>query len=580
MRRIQAAIALLLVVWLPLQADAQDVLDRIRGTRIAVLPFVNATGVAEYDRIAASVTDALRLILYWSRQYDVREMQPFNPFEPDGRTNMARTAREQRIRTVLFGRIVDIPGGRIELESAVYGSEEGRILGGARKEAFGAFDLVEAADELVFTTASALLGYDVELGAILFAPSRSDVAYRVFVDGILVGENVRALPQVLVGRRTVEITLNTARGDIPVYSRDHLVRSGEALEVVFTLPAVTRREQTEIMLRQGIALRLLGNPADYGWAQEALAESRELLARSDSTALDPLRSEQDVLEAAWQLDREFMSLKPHLMARETGRYTPGDPLPLLPETRRISRLSLAGDQRVAERVRRNGYAQYHLTWIRWGESLADNRWDEASTILEDLSVLERTYGAGGQEHWSRVNREYQEALREAEALAQRRRSPWPYVTLGIGLGGIGFGAYMYATDEVDNHSGSDRDAAEILQWGSIAGGALIAVASVVRIVRNNRAGETYLREWARESQGYLMGLAARLPGEGDPVGPEARALVLGPVGELITVGSEIHRLPALVRGEEGKPLATGRAPLVGGEATRLLSPGLTILTVE
>ncbi|TVR70193.1 MAG: hypothetical protein EA427_06515 [Spirochaetaceae bacterium] len=570
----------MLVFWLPLRAEGQETLDRIRGSRIAVLPFVNATEVSEFDRIAESASDSIRLILHWSRQYDVREMPAFNPFEPDGRTSMARIARDQRIRTVLFGRIVEIPGGRIELESAVYGTEEGRILGGARKEAFGAFDLVEASDELVITTVSALLGYNVELGAIIFSPSRSDVPYRVYVDGIRVGDNVRALPQVLTGRRAVEIVLNTAQGEIPVYSRDHLVRPGEALAVAFDLPAVTQREQVEIMVRQGIALRLLGDPSDYGWAQAALGESRELLRRSDSAALEPLRAEQDVLEAAWRLDREFMHVQPELFARQSGRYEPGDPLPVLPETQRISRSPLSGDPRVAERVRRNGYAQYHLTWLRWGESLSHNEWDEASRILEDLAVLERQYGIGGQEHRVRVNREYGNALEEAESLARRRRRPWPYVTLGIGLGGIGFGTYMYATDEVDNHSGSDRDTARIVQWGSIAGGAVISIASIARIVRNNRAGETYLREWARETHGYLMDMASRVLGDPGFPGPGATALVLGPVGEMTTIGTGIHRLPALVTGVEGEPLSTGRAPLVSGEAARLLSPGLTILTVE
>lgn len=581
MRKLYAGVVLFLLILLPFTAAAQDVADRIRGDRIAVLPFVNDTGVEEFDRVADALTDSLRLILYWSRQYDVRQFEAFDPFRPDGRTQMARQARDQRMRAVVFGRIVELAGGRIELEVAVYGTEEGRILGGDSRVAFGAFDLVEASDELLLATTSALLGYPVELGAIIFSPSRGDVAYEVYIDGASVGENIRALPQVLAGRRRVEIMIRTTEGEFPVYSADRLVRSGEALEVAFSLPAVTRMEQSEILLRQSVASRLLGEPKDFPWALEALSESRKLLDQADQHVFQPLLERQDQLETIWRLEREFAELDPKEFGLDAPQYPNGDPLAALPIARRVGASQRTDDRRITERVLRNGYIQYHLTWLRWAEALSQSRWDDADRILDDLVALERHYGIGQQNHWRAVHTAYNEAREEAGLIATRRRRPWPYITLGIGFSGVGFGGYLLATDEVSSHSGSDAEMVEWIQWGSIAAGSVITVASIARIVSNNRAEEAFLREWARVEHGRLIDTAEKVfDPSSSPDDSNTHVLILGPIGELITIGSRVETLPLLIDAEQGSPVRTSRAPVVPDDATRLLTPGTTIFAVE
>ncbi len=579
-RSLQAVIALLLAATLPATSNAQDVVDRIRGERLAVLSFINDTGEPEFDSVTASISEALDRILRWSRQYDVRELPQFDPFAPDGRTRMARQAREQRIPVVVFGRVVHGTGGRIELESAVYSTEEARIIGGTRREAFGAFDIVEAADELILTTASALLGYNVELGAIVFTPSRSDVSYTVTIDGVSLGENVRVVPQVLTGRRTVEVMIQTTRGEVPAYTAERLIRPGEALEIPIALPAVTRMEQEEILVRQGIARRLLGEPRDYPWAMEALAESAGILQRTESTALDPFRQEQNRLAAVWELDREYARLEPHHFSRGSDTYQPGDPLPVLPDTVRIRESVLVQDERVAVRVHRNAHAQYQLTWLRWAEALGEYRWDEAERILADLATLEQHYRLDDQTQARQIRSRFGEAREEAATLALRRRRPWPYLSLGVGLGGIGFGSYLYATDELDNYSGTDREIVEWTQWGSIGAGAVISLASIVRIISNNRAGEVYLREWAREEQGRLIDTAERVFELSRDGSERAWALLLGPVGEMLTLENRPAQFPVLLEVRDGLPVPTGRAPVVAEEADRLMTPGLTILTVQ
>jgi TolB-like protein len=582
-RRLFTGIAVCVMISVSGAVPAQETggeTTRIRGERIAVLPFVNATGHGEFDEVARSLSDTLRLIVTWSGQYDVRDMEPFDPFAPDGRATMSRRAQNSRIQAVVFGRLVEISGGRIELESAVYGSAQGRILGGDKRQAFGAFDLVEAADELLLATASALLGYQVELGALLLTPSREDVPYRVYIDGVSLGDNVRVVPQVLVGRRTVEVMIRSTAGEVPVYAADHLVRPGEALQVTFSLPAVTRREQREIMVRHSIAAGLLGDPGEYSWALEALSESRRLLSGAGPATLAAFQPEQERLETIWELEREFARLVPADFSRTAGRYEPGNPLPIMPVTDRVRRSSTDDDRRVTERVRRNGYTQYYLTWLRWAEALAENDWPEAEKILADLETLDRTYGIGDQQDRQAVAQEYRQARGDAEELGIRRRRPWPYLALGAGLGAVGYGNYLFVTDEAEGKSDSRAREIERIQWGSMAVGGVVSVASIVRIVQNNRAGENALREWSLEQHGRMMEVARRafhpdLPGE---VG--AYALLLGPRGEMVTIASRAESLPALIPVAEGRPLLTGRAPVLPEDETRLMPGGVTLIPLQ
>jgi len=594
--------------------------------RIAVVPFVNTTETEQWDALGRAMANTIELTLRLSGQFDVAEIpgsEQVNPYAADGPVVLRRIAEEQRLDAAIIGRISELENGRVELQAAAYSAVTGTIIGEETREAFGSFDILEAADELVILASSAFLGYRVDFGGIILQPSRGDVPYMVYIDGVPVGRSIASVPQVLTGQRTIEVAVVTSRGEQYVYSADRSIRPGEAIEIAIGLPAVTNAEQVQIGASHDLARNLLGQPEQYLTAFDALSASRQLLRESTSEALDPLRETQDELETLWQLDEELYRLRPDVYG-PNGAYETGNPLSVmngsatLAETYRESGES----PEIRRRIMRNGAAQYHLLHLAWAASLGRAEWTQAEAILSDMETISDHYGLENDAAFRRDRTAWNMAKQEAETYSRRRRRPWPYIGLAAGLGGLGYGGYYLATDQVGGYTDKGDDYyddyelattgveavslrekaeeqydraedAEFVQWTSIAAGGVVAILSTWRIIANRRADETFLRDWAQENYGGEIALADRLfSGEVsdrfEPVPTDGRrggeydtslVLVLGPAGEVVHVDDRPRVFPFLQEIERGSRLEADRPPMVDGDRTRIYEDpfALTVL---
>lgn len=588
------AIALMaLCTVLGMSVDAQDQTPP-RGERLAVIPFVDSTSDGAWEHVARSMSQTIQLTLQLSGQYTVIETDAaFDPYAAQGPAQLSALAEEYRLDGAVIGRITPTERGRIELEAAVWNAAQGVIIGAQQREAFGAFDILNASDELVVLAASALLGYPVDFGALIVTPSRTDVPYVVRVDNVQIGEQVTAIPQLLSGRRRVEIAIRTANREQVVYAEDRLIRAGEAIEIPVALPRVTVTEQREIILRHELARELLGQVEQYAVAFETLSESRALLAATTSDALEELRREQSRLEALWQLDEEFARLSVTDVA-PTGAYTVGDPLARLPGTITIATGDRSRMDGVASRIGRNGHALYGLVRLAWAGALSRSDWETAELLIDDLGLINATLQLGLTGSLERDRRAFEAASREADVASRRRGRPWPYIGAGVGFGVAGYGTYATVStgaDPVAEALGSAGVAPEIVGWvpvSAIVGGGILAVTSTVLAVRNARAVDNALREWARSYAGREMQRAdelltppaaerARDRAAGEQT---ARVLVLGPVGALANIAGEPVLLPAVVEHPVGQAIDVGRATRVTEDRSRLLPAGTVLVVVE
>ncbi|MFW5694219.1 MAG: hypothetical protein ACOCYB_03560 [Alkalispirochaeta sp.] len=554
--------------------------------RIVVVPFVNSTDVDQWDNLARDMTETIRLTLLLGERYDVvnPDLSEIDPYAPDGPLTLRRIADDRRIEAAVIGRISETDNGRVELEASVWSNATGQIVGSQKREAFGSFDILDAADELVALATSALLGYAVDFGAIVLEPSRSDVEYTVSIDGHPVGVGVRSIPQVLVGQRRIDVSVTVAGQEQLVYSAERRIRPGEAIEVSFGLPRVTRQEQREILTRHELARNLLGQPDDFRLAFEALTESRSRLAAAQaSDTIAALRERQTTLERAWQLDEEFFRLTVSTVEQDGGTEA------ILPGTYRLIGSINSSDAAISSRVRRNGAAYYHMLRMLWAEDLGSARWDAAGDRLDVMESVVADFDL----EWLRTEvtsdrRKYRTALDEADRVRMRRRRPWPYIGIALGLGGVGYGGYLVATEadvfpgERDTIMGREFARSDVLQWGSIGvGGAITAISTAV-LVRNLRADENYLREWARSEYGFEIDRVDEIRSVIDTADDvdAATVVVLGPADRLVAVDGRPQSLPLQLRQDPGHPLVIDAPVVVSDDRTRLYGSGVSFMIVR
>ncbi len=579
--------------------------------RLAVQPFVNQTGQEQWDNLARSISDTLLLTLRLTERLTVRDIGTFQPYDAAGREAMRVAAGESRLDAVLIGRIVLAENDRVRIEAEIYEPRSDQIVASEVRTAFGAFDVLDAADELVVAVAGGLTGYQVDFGALILKPDRTDVAFRVYLDGAFVGDNLIGIPQVLTGTRRIDITVVSRDREQLVYSADLTINPGEADDVTFSLPQVTRAEGDMIESRLRYAQQTYATTGAAETVQVALDEARGLLAGAGRDADDAKVARLQVL---LNLEREFRTLDLRdYWDNETGFRAGTDVLSAALEAMDSP---FADDPDVRAEIRRSALAHLYLLDICFGAALSESDWETSARIMDEMAHTRDRFQLGNEVLPEIRVAEFRQARETAEELRKRRRRPLPYLLTAIGAGGTGYGSWLFYSDAVGSVvdeadtlyrvyevAGPDTVAAarnaaedsyqeaeelEIVQWASIAGGAAILATGVALAVRNIRRSENSMRDWAENRYRRLMTVSTRILAylsedrtDSRQVGvTEAELLILGPQSLVLLSGSVVDTPPLLVAVPPGSRLPISRPTVIPQDGLRTWESGLHMVVVE
>lgn len=575
--------------------------------RLSIQPFINQTNQEQWDNLAVSISNTLELTLRLTERLTIRDIGTFNAYNPDDREAMREAALSSRLDAVLIGRISPGEGQRIRIQAEVYIPSSGTVVADETRTAFGAFDVLDAADELILEVASGIAGYQIDFGALVLQPDRTDVPFRVYVDGALVGDNPAGIPQIPTGSRVLDITVVSSRGEQLVYSADLSIKPGEASTVAFSLPRVTVNEGSMVRSRLNFiaeAYRIFGAE---GAVQTALNEAEDLLSGSDR---ETDKEELERLRTLYLLSQEYREI-------DTSAYLNSDSaVPRVQEFIPVAEEALdsgyGDDPEVRSLIRRSALAHLYMLDLLFGTKLDAGNWEAADAIMDDMVATRESFDLGNRALPQYRVEEYRRAREVSDELRKRRRRPIPYILSVVSAGASGFGGWMLYDGTVDSFiqeaddlydvymaAGPDTvekackeadaayttaELAELVQWGAIAGGGLVLTTGVFFAIRNIRRSERYMREWADESYPRLISVSRRVadyfdhgkpPGEGS-----IDYLVLGP-DSLVTVGESIIDVPPfMVQVDEGEPLILGRPMAVPEDVETVRGSGFYTVVLE
>lgn len=554
-RRITAIVALAVfsaATHLPAQqpqGDATAVPLR-SGARLAVLDIENRTTDASWTRLAAQMTSALRLTLELSRRYllvDQREA---------GTADLAGLVSRLQVEAVVTGRITNAPGGRLELQIDGLNTVTNEALFTIRRESFGEFDLIAAADEVVLQAAELLLGYPVDFGVVLIEPSVGGVDYRVDLGGVEVGDRIAAIARVPSGRHLIEIFVATPFGPRIAHSREYNVAPREAVTVAFDVPAAAVGGDTEVDSRLAIAEALIGQVDRFATATRALEEVRTYVG----SALDEETADRlERLERVWRDDSRYAALRPRRFAPDSESVPPAPPA------------AGPGDD---ARVERTLIAYCEMARLRWMAYLLAGDFATADTVMQERSVCDSVTAADTSVVLA-GDRAFAEDLNAvAASLAARAGRPWPWLLVGgsVAAGGyagaVALGLVALPAEIPASSDWVPREYREYTPWLPVGFAALVAVGSTIRGIRNRRVAPAYVARTARRE---MPELAARSEAAFARDGTDEVSVVLvGGRDTVVRYGGQALTLPAVVRATPGVPLPAAGPLLVPADQYRLV----------
>ena len=418
------------------------------GSRLLITPVANFTNDPELDRLAAGFSETLFQTLSFTGRFDVRRSDTV-AYEADGSAVVHRghvvgdAARRVRADGVLGGYFVPAARGGVEMVLELYGVAAGTVVGRESRTSFGAFDLIPTSDELLIAVARVVSGMEIDFGAVLIRTNRPSVRYRVYLDDVLIGENVTTISTVLVGRRRFSVAaLNLDGSERLAFTSDILVRPGEALEVVVPLPASAAGDREFVGARLDFLRAGIDYSSDAGLVENGLQEL-SFLARGDDPAAAEPAAEYRYISAAWAVQREFESLRidqyaggAHVVAptlEATWSVTSAKLQEYRTELQFGASGTLGGDvsrverarHEFSERVERNLYAHLHLLFLRYAYLLSVNEVQGADVALAEMEQTARR--ADLALPFLAAERAAFDARRvDLVSLERRRRRPWPF----------------------------------------------------------------------------------------------------------------------------------------------------------
>jgi TolB-like protein len=239
--------------------------------RVGVLEIENRTGRETHGALADTVRQTILLTLTLLDRYEVVDQDV--PRADD----VAAQAAAFPVETLLWGDIALDGDGRIAITVTIFDSAEDRIVVTETETAPSLLDVFYTADTLVGSVIGAFSGRRVGFGTISL-DVRGSGDFRVFLDRIVLGENVTNVERILAGEYRIRVEQELPEGYRTVLEEEIVVEDDVRVSLVIELLDVDSLREVELT---AVAARLDALLAMPPGSIGALAEIDRTLARYD-----------------------------------------------------------------------------------------------------------------------------------------------------------------------------------------------------------------------------------------------------------------------------------------------------------
>jgi len=219
--------------------------------RVAVLPLMTDEHDGALSGVGEATRDTLELVLAMIGRYELVDVDEF----PAGYTvdSLTTLAQANSLTTVVFG-TAGYVNGSYHFELGVFDSQQMEVTRRESGTAQSVFDVFDVADDLALKLVESFSNVRMTFGRLMLRPE-GEGQYDVRLDGRSLGQGVRVVPRVLVGRHEVSVVQQRPSGNVAIFGREVDVREGATEEITFRLPFLTVPEEQQFALLDRTILR-------------------------------------------------------------------------------------------------------------------------------------------------------------------------------------------------------------------------------------------------------------------------------------------------------------------------------------
>ncbi len=210
--------------------------------RLAVFAFSNETGNPVYDAVCASAGRSLLLTLRQLSLYDLETLPRTIGSET---VQLQAAAMEQRADYLMFGGVT-AQGRNLVFRFGLFDRAKGTTTVMQQSDPVSALDLFEAMDEVIAQALDAVTGSHIGFGRVELANGGEKGTYRVLLDGIDAGTDVKELSRVLVGPHSIAVIQRRMLEESEIARASFNLAEGDAYTFEFSIPYLTEAEKAKI----------------------------------------------------------------------------------------------------------------------------------------------------------------------------------------------------------------------------------------------------------------------------------------------------------------------------------------------
>lgn len=506
-------------------------------TRVAVIPFVNQDqDKEESDILCTAVTDTVRLTINLLGSYELKPV----PFDGTGLDPYASpelldaVAEKGGLENIIFGKAYTNEAGNIVFQGSVYDTVTKEIVLTHEEIAPSMLATFDAADNLIIALMEGFSGTRIGFGAVRFENTGLQSTYQVYVDGALIGSDLKELEKVLNGERRIEIRQDRMLGEELIHEEVINIEEYGRYDISFALPSLIDKEQEAIeVLYEKVEAWFF----ERNRRQDVEAAFTRLDELFDDFSFNPtleyLRDDKKERYRAWQLQKEFWEIE---AAAADGEAAPLDETArLYAETRNYNNA-----QEIHRLAYRNAAATANMLMLKSAYEFSFNRWEEGTVYLDQVKELTSSIPSDDYFGFKNEIDMYTVMLNRYRTLAEKGGSNlgwWLAAGGGIGLTGTAAGLWIsglgnkindqnqelyalyqnatnpetaeYLHNQITSNN-SWANAIEYTKWGtSVIGPGLLTLGSIM-LIKNSNAEEKYLKASVRDIFGARMETARQL----------------------------------------------------------------------